>query len=368
MKFYFVLFFVLIIGRFSLADGPTITGSQVACQGKCLWIEGWGITDSTELHMKFANSTSFSKRRRNLLNYIPNKNGTSTIIYNFTKAELRRFPIGNFQVKLRSAEGIESATITLAPGGFPLQSGFAEQSAGARLTFFDGFDSRRSILDQWSKGYAWTPFPNDTAYFSNSMAIKRRGLLEIGCQFAPKDIQKSDGTFAHRDFGCGGVRTEKKFSQKYGYFESRAKVASARGLNSAFWLAPDSKFESQPNTIWWLPEIDIFEILSKGLSKAYFTNHYVINGKAYSNQESFKGPNFSEDFHTFAVDWTPTQLTYYVDGVARANSTEGVPQEKLMVLFTTLTGGNWAGTASPEDLPSKMYVDYVRIFDRKPNY
>lgn len=45
---------------------------------------------------------------------------------------------------------------------------------------------------------------------------------------------------------------------------------------------------------------------------------------------SCAGPDFSEAYHTFAVQWEPGECVWYVDGVERARAREGVPDVPIM--------------------------------------
>jgi Glycosyl hydrolases family 16 len=66
-----------------------------------------------------------------------------------------------------------------------------------------------------------------------------------------------DGTAVDADkwsngFGWGDLHTKETFSQRYGHWEARMRVASGAGLHSAFWGKPASE--------QWPPELDVEEI------------------------------------------------------------------------------------------------------------
>lgn len=80
----------------------------------------------------------------------------------------------------------------------------------------------------------------------------------------------------------GMVSTADSFAQAYGYYEITASIPVGKGHWPAFWLAPAG--------IGWPPEIDIFEVYSKGVggtrtgkdntfSTAGFFDRYDVNGQ-----------------------------------------------------------------------------------------
>ncbi|MDT0351262.1 glycoside hydrolase family 16 protein [Pseudonocardia charpentierae] len=65
-------------------------------------------------------------------------------------------------------------------------------------------------------------------------------------------------------------------------------------------------------------EIDVMENVGKVPGSVYGTLHGP--GAVYENQQVTaeytlpEGQAFADDFHTFAVEWSPTAITWYVDG------------------------------------------------------
>jgi beta-glucanase (GH16 family) len=80
------------------------------------------------------------------------------------------------------------------------------------------------------------------------------------------------------------------------------------------------------------------------------------------------GPDYTAGFHTFAVDWQPTFISYYVDGVEKIRVTDPVriPTEPMYVLANLAVGGTWPG--SPTDatqFPQDLEIDYIHVFEQK---
>jgi Ca2+-binding RTX toxin-like protein len=72
--------------------------------------------------------------------------------------------------------------------------------------------------------------------------------------------------------------------------------------------------------------------------------------------------------HTFALDWTSTTLTWYVDGVA--TRTEATPSDmhQPMTIFANLAlGGSWAGPVNlGPDGQDRLQIDYIKVWDSNP--
>lgn len=81
----------------------------------------------------------------------------------------------------------------------------------------------------------------------------------------------------------------------------------------------------------------------------------------------------SDGFHTYRVDWLPTQITWFVDGVAQYTVTKADYEAKggnwtpfsgawpHYVLFNVAVGNDWVGKAPASTLfPQTMSVDWVK--------
>src|SRR5690242_15236708 len=155
---------------------------------------------------------------------------------------------------------------------------------------------------------------------------------------------------AGHDYTSGMISSFGHFAQQYGYFEIRAKFPAGKGYWPAFWLLPADKT--------WPPEIDVLEILGHEPDKVYLTNHWQTAEKHESVGDSYKGPDFSADYHTFAVDWEPNEIVWYVDGVERFRSKQGVPAMPMYIIANLAVGGDWPGNPdATTKFPGNMDID-----------
>lgn len=151
-----------------------------------------------------------------------------------------------------------------------------------------------------------------------------------------------------------------KFTFQYGYVEMRAKVPRGQGLWSAFWLLPADQNSR--------PEIDIMELLGHKPGTVEMHFHYDgAGGKKAQAGKSWTGPDLSTDWHVFAVDWQPAQITWYVDGVERWHFSERayIPDEPMYILANLAVGGDWPGAPNTQTpFPSAFLIDYIRVWQR----
>ena len=224
---------------------------------------------------------------------------------------------------------------------------------GWELTFHDEFNGNRLDTTKWIDSYpdgVRTHSNNEQQYYAPDGYDVRGGFLHLRAE------KRSMGGMPYTS---GIVTTYGKFAQAYGWFEIRARFPKGKGFWPAFWLLPADKR--------WPPEIDVLEILGHETNKVYMTNHWQdAQGRHLSNGGAWVGPDFSAGFHTFAVDWQPDVIVWYVDGVERFRSSKGIPSMPMYVLVNLAVGGDWPGNPDASTpFPATMDVDYVRVYRRR---
>jgi len=162
--------------------------------------------------------------------------------------------------------------------------------------------------------------------------------------------------------------TKNKYEIAYGRIEARIKVTSGAGLWPAFWsLGTDIDRVGWPQS----GEIDIMENVGRLPNEIFGT----IHGPGYSGGESFGqsydfGEPAANDFHTFAVEWQPDEIHWYVDGIQYHSATpadvapnEWVFNHPFYLLLNVAIGGNFGGPVGEDTVfPQNMLVDYVRLY------
>lgn len=179
-------------------------------------------------------------------------------------------------------------------------------------------------------------------------------------------------------YTSGRVNTQNKHDFKYGIFEARVKVPEGQGYLPAFWL-----MASDENVYGQWPrcgEIDAMEVMGQDTSTAYGTIHYGNPHKETQGTATLSGDSFSDSYHTFAVEWLPGKINWYLDGVLYHTAdnwysrTEGQGEitypapfdQQFYMILNLAVGGSWVGnpdeTTSFED--QAYSIDYVKVYQK----
>jgi beta-glucanase (GH16 family) len=142
--------------------------------------------------------------------------------------------------------------------------------------------------------------------------------------------------------------------------EMRAWVSAGQGLWPAFWTLPADES--------WPPEIDAFEILGNQPDEINMTYHWDDGtGEGAQQGKAWDGPNFSSGWHTFAVDWEPDAIIWYVDGVERFQYTDArhIVSKPMYLLANLAVGGDWPGSPDASTpFPARYQIESIRVWQR----
>ena len=174
-----------------------------------------------------------------------------------------------------------------------------------------------------------------------------KGILTITAAPLPPADQQA-AYFAQ--YSSGMINTLGTFSQKYGYFVMDAKLPdTTTGAWPAFWMEQDP----------WVPnsEADIMESL--GITP---TVDYVrADGGNQSLYDNVLKTN-PGGWNTYGLLWTPTTVTFYLDGVAVLSGTTPSSWDQPMSLIANLAVGGWGGTPNSSEFPAQMEIAYIRAY------
>ena len=162
-----------------------------------------------------------------------------------------------------------------------------------------------------------------------------------------------------------------RWSGRYGVFEICLRAPEGRGLWPAFWLNPEDGR--------WPPEIDVVEIVNDQ-SRVPDKSFHFLHGKG----EGADPPrvslldrwgaypakvDYSHGFHAFSVEWTPTRVRHFVDGVLVADRAfrwvhdDGTDAGGAHVLVNLAAGGKWAGAPTEDAVfPASLMVAFMRVW------
>ena len=287
--------------------------------------------------------------------------------------------------------------ITFAPTG----SAAAVFKEDEGLLFYDEFDGDSLDTSKWSYSIMDVRSNNNSGWGHHELVTVEDGHLALGMRRDP------DGGWGYRNIGnyfntaytanspnanfllTGAVQTgldnrdELTFENAYGFYEASIKFPTKiPGTWGAFWLYEPSVLSDKYNGLDG-SEIDIIE----SIGHANGVSNHAIHWDGYGSGHAAAGINFTYNdylyniydgnFHNFAVQWTPSEYIFYIDGKEmwrvdggvydrqyNTGKFSGICQNPLHILLSVEKGSG----ALPEDFEyDEMLVDYVRVYDR-PKY
>ncbi|PID31727.1 hypothetical protein CR970_04255 [Candidatus Saccharibacteria bacterium] len=175
------------------------------------------------------------------------------------------------------------------------------------------------------------------------------------------------------------VDTSQSFSFAYGRVEADIRMPSGQGVWPAFWLLSANQAHTaafNPSDADWQTdgfylhdgELDVVEYYGQG-GQVEFTAHTF----AAKSEASTILPRVTDDFHTYAVDVTPTAIRWYVDGVQyhefRKPSLDATTDDwpfqdgnRWYIILNLAMGGD-GRTIDPELQRARMEIAAVRYYD-----
>jgi beta-glucanase (GH16 family) len=191
--------------------------------------------------------------------------------------------------------------------------------------------------------------------------------LSIVKTSSPITCSTSKGTYQTSYLG-GGITSRTKFSQGFGRFEFRAAFPTyrGRGLHSALWLWPEKMVYGDKSG-----EIDVAEWRSGYPYRVVPTVHYEMEATDPNNVAWDCYEPDPSGYHTYAVEWTLTTLTFLYDGKVCLSDTwlsggglrAPAPfNETYFLILNQALGGGYNSVDEKTVFPATMAVDYVHVW------
>lgn len=245
---------------------------------------------------------------------------------------------------------------------------------------FEGTDYDRSIktLD-WAEEFDKDGRPNPEKW-DYEVGYVRNKEAQYYTKDDPKNTRVEGGMLvieavkdesAKNKITSASVITLNKKEFLFGRIEVRAKIPGGRGTWPAIWLLGVDR-----SKLGWpkCGEIDIMEEV--GFDEDVLTANVHTYGSIKLKTEKIKKgwrrtiENACDDFHVYALEWTPQSLKFFIDGkflgeYPRPKNPDYWHFDSPMYLLINLAiGGSWGGQKGIDDaiFPAKYYIDYVRYY------
>lgn len=218
----------------------------------------------------------------------------------------------------------------------------------------------------------------DASYVVGSNVRAENGAAVLSTRRVSEPWVMKDGVERH--YSSAYLDSIKTFSQAYGRWEIRAKLPTvkdrSRGIWPAFWLRPDDGGDG---------EIDVLEAYgtpskrsSAIANESESTVHFPKDENADRRKATIATPADIDvndgRFHTWALEWSPDGMTFFLDGAAYFTLTpQDDPSWKKLygsarpynMRLNVQVGSSFAGWPNTRDTAARtdFVVDHVRVWD-----
>jgi beta-glucanase (GH16 family) len=147
------------------------------------------------------------------------------------------------------------------------------------------------------------------------------------------------------------VQSNGRFDFTYGIVEVRAKVPPGTGTWPAIWLVPEN--------LSWPPEIDIMEYWGDQPDQVRVSLHYGADDQV--DDKVLTSPDFADQYHDYAVDWQPGEISWYIDGKLVYRVDERVSQPMYPIMNLAVAD---PPTPAASTFPATFDIEWIRIYQQ----
>ncbi len=242
--------------------------------------------------------------------------------------------------------------------------------------------------NQWISGWG----NNELQYYTKEPenAFVKDGMLHI------RAIKESFQGFGYTS---ARLKTRKRdgsalFHQRYGRFEFRAKLPTGQGIWPAVWMLPQ---DDTYGTWAASGEIDIIEVRGQEPTKVLGTLHFGSRWPANASSSAeyvFPKNGTVAEFHTYALEWEPGEIRWYIDdklystkshwwSTGKLNGNQGAQpaneadlnawpapfDQPFYLVLNLAVGGNFLGNPDKTTkFPAEMLIDSVKVYEKPGGY
>lgn len=203
-------------------------------------------------------------------------------------------------------------------------------------TFGSVYKNKFATYDSFADSF------NGGTYNRNILSVQN-GLLDL-------NLHKENGRPQVAAPGPITTPGQPWVGQTYGKYSVRFRSDPLSGYKTAWLLWPDSN-------VWNQGEIDFPEGPLNGKMMAF--NHCV--NKPTQNCTWVDTQTTYTDWHTLSIEWTPTRVSFVMDGQLIGNDTKNVPSKPMHWVLQTETSG-----PNPVTQDGHLQIDWVSVYTYSP--
>jgi beta-glucanase (GH16 family) len=263
-----------------------------------------------------------------------------------------------------------------APAATPTPTPVAPPANGTKvLLWSQEFNGTANSVADTS---AWSNDLGDGSIFSNP------GWGNNELQYYTNDSARLDGagnlaitaTKTSNGYSCyigtcywksAKLTTKQKVGFKFGYLESRLKSPAGAGMGPAVWMLGANLTENGGSVPWPdAGEIDIYEGKGSNPFTVWGTPH---NRNIHSGGTINSSTSLTENFHTYAINWSQDRIQWYFDGQLfhefKATDPGAQPYPfnlEFYLILNLAIGGGFGGPVDQSLTTGTMSIDYIRFY------
>ena len=282
----------------------------------------------------------------------------SPILYPYL---LERFAEEFLGVAPGSGESSDGCTVTPCYREIPAFDSSRVEAEGYGLVLEERFDGDSLDLTQWEIANREYRIGYET---SSQVSVSEGNLILTG-------EYRTDGSFGEGWYGAS-VNLQQRYCR--GYFEARIRASETIGKGngdywSAFWIEGSNPYDPDASQGGLGPggaELDILENFGPDCTTCtvHVSGYEGNDGISSQHAEIFDlGNNYVDDYHVYSLFWTEEYYEYYLDGVLLNHTSFGYgtsSSEEIVILSLEVPRNFSIG----QDVVRKMYVDYLRIWQK----
>lgn len=221
--------------------------------------------------------------------------------------------------------------------------------SGYTLTFSDEFNGAAIDPAKWDYAYPdWPRFnsQNPGGRYTNTSNVNCYDLGHVAlsggsCILTAEKVSTITGL----PYTSGMLSSLPSYTPKYGFMESRIRMS---GMPNGVWPAAWTSCSLYDQ---WPPEIDYLEAGNVSATEN-LNNVYSPGSNTYFG--TVPGVDFTA-WHTFAANWQPAGVTFYLDGVQTNTTTLSPSTPQYLILNLGVLG-------VPSFTSATMEVEYIRYW------
>ena len=142
------------------------------------------------------------------------------------------------------------------------------------------------------------------------------------------------------------LSSAKGFSQKEGLFKAKVKLGGS-DVTQALSLMTEEM----------LPHVDIFKLQRNKL----YAGNFWKNGSLQKSITKTGGGRYTKDYFIYSLEWSEGKMTWKINDLVLKVQSQGLPDKDMHLCFNA----SLKETAKNLNLPSRMEIDWVRVYKRK---